>query len=41
MRMLVESLRRLYHTGKLEEQKIREMQSEEKITEEEAEYILS
>ena len=40
MRMLVESLRRLYRAGKLREDKIREMKTGGKITDEEMEYIL-
>ena len=40
MRTLVESLKRLYTAGKTDEEKIREMATDGKISSEEAEYIL-
>lgn len=41
MRLLVESLKRLYQSGKLDEEKVMSMVSEGKITEEEMEYIFA
>ena len=40
MRTLVESLKRLYAAGRASEKKIREMESEGKISPEEMDYIL-
>ena len=40
MRTLVESLKRLYAAGKTDEEKIREMGNDGKVSPEEAEYIL-
>lgn len=40
MRTLVESLKRLYAAGKTDEEKIREMATDGKVSPEEAEYIL-
>ena len=40
MRILIESLRRLYNAGRTAEKKIRQMQEAGTITQEEMEYIL-
>lgn len=40
MRALVESLRRLYKSGKITAEKVAELLTEGKITEEEYEYII-
>lgn len=40
MRLLAESLRRLYRAGKIDEKKVKEMAAEGKITMEEMEYIV-
>ena len=40
MRLLVESLRRLYKAGKIDEKKVKEMAADGKITMEEMGYIV-
>lgn len=40
MRALVESLRRLYKAGKITDEKVAELLTEGKITQEEYEYIM-
>lgn len=40
MNIFIESLRRLYQSGKLEKEKVVELLNRNKITEEERDYIL-